>query len=168
MGDPKTMTRVARPACAALLAGLLLAAMGCTTLTVKLRKPGVRHAAFAHEVEQDYACENRTLPFFTIETNELLPDRVKPGAELNHRFVYVLCPSVPTEVIEGTLVTRILHRAQAVTTDEISLDLEEGRWVIDTFITLPEEAPAGAYALDLRFSSKKGDLNDTVPFVIER
>jgi len=166
MGDPK-IDRGRRAGAGATLLAIALALSACTTIQMKLRKPGVQHAAFAHEVEVEHKCSSRSLPYFTIETNEIMPDHVKPGAELNHRLIYVLCPSVPTEVIEGTLVTRILHRAKAVTTDEISFDLEEGRWIIDTFIALPENAPPGAYALDLRFSSAKGNLTGSVPFVIE-
>ena len=93
--------------------------------------------------------------------------RPKRGGELSHRLVYVLCPSVPTESIEGKLTTRILHKARALKTDEIPFSIEEGRWVLHTFITLPESAESGAYALDVRFRSKKGNLIATAPFVIE-
>ncbi len=140
---------------------------GCATITMKLRKPGVHHVSFVNEVAAEYNCADRKLPFFRIETNELLPSHPKRGGELSHRLVYVLCPSVPTESIDGKLTTRILHKARPLKTDEIPFSIEEGRWVMNTFITLPESAESGAYALDVRFRSKKGNLIATAPFVIE-
>ncbi len=129
---------------------------GCATITMKLRKPGVHHMSFADEVAAEYDCADRKLPFFSIETSELLPSHPKRGGELRHRLVYVLCPSVPTESIDGKLTTRILHKARPLKTDEIPFSIEEGRWAMHTFITLPESAESGAYALHVRFRSKKG------------
>ncbi len=140
---------------------------GCATITMKLRKPGVHHVSFADEVAVEYNCADRKLPFFSIEKNDLLPSHPKRGGELSHRLIYVLCPSVPTESIEGKLTTRILHKARTLKTDAIPFSIEEGRWVMHTFISLPESAEPGAYALEVSFRSKKGNLIATAPFVIE-
>ena len=54
---------------------------GCATITMKLRKPGVHHVSFVDEVAAEYNCADRKLPFFRIETNELLPSHPKRGGE---------------------------------------------------------------------------------------
>jgi hypothetical protein len=165
--DHSKMKVLGRVVVRSLTLALCVTLTACMTLKMMISKPGIHHLAFPEEVAAEYDCAKRKLPFFAIETNELRPSHPKRGGQLKHRFVYVLCPSVPTESIDGKLTTRILHKARALKTDESSFSLEEGRWVINTSIILPEEAAPGAYALDIRFKSKQGDLVATAPFVIE-
>jgi hypothetical protein len=141
--------------------------LGCTAIQLKLRQPGERLASFPEPVAVEYDCAERRLPFFEVEEVELIPSRLRPGGELNHRFVYVMCPSRASEVIEGELYTRIQFKGKTVHSDAVERELQPGRWVVDSFITLPEQAPPGMYALEGRFESPKGRFSFRSDFLVE-
>ena len=148
-----------------LICSIVLVA-GCASIRFSLREPGVVHKTFADKVAREYHCDKRPLPFFEFEKSELVPEKIKPGREFNHRIVYVLCPERPTGVISGKLHTRILNRGEAIKHEVVEMELQEGRWVVDTFITLPESAEPGAYAMQVTFDSDKGDLETIGSFVV--
>ena len=72
-----------------------------------VRDPGESLETFPEGVWEEYDCENQKRPFFIVEKNELMPEKVVPGGDFGHRLVYVMCPKHPTEVVQGTLSTRI-------------------------------------------------------------
>ena len=145
----------------------LSAMLGCTTIQLTLRQPGERLVDFPEPVAIEYDCAKRRLPFLKVEESELIPARLRPGGELNHRFVYVMCPSRATEVIEGTLHTRIQFKGKTVHRDAVKRELQPGRWVVDSFIHLPENAEPGMYALGARFESKKGRFSLQSDFLVK-
>jgi len=153
---------------------LLLAVLlpGCAGTLGKLRRawrtPGEKLAALPDEVGRQYDCEHNRLPFFTLERNEINPNRVEAGAEFNHRMVYALCPRRATEVVTGTFTTQILFRGRILVRDRIpDFELKPGRWVLDSFVRLPEDAETGIYALEIRFRSAKVHLDKSLVFGVE-
>ena len=134
----------------------LSAMLGCTAIQVKLREPGERLMSFPDVVATEYDCSKRRLPFLKVEKSELIPTRLQPGGQISHRIVYVMCPSRASGVIEGKLYTRVQFKGTTVHSEAVKKDLQPGRWVIDSSITLPEAAPTGMYALAIRFESSKG------------
>jgi hypothetical protein len=160
MGHPKGIVAVAW------LVVLLIGLEGCTTpvwvgkLRRALREPGQELVDLPEKVARQYDCDDKKLPFFRLEKNELNPIRVRPGGEFNHRMVYVMCPTNPTEVITGTLVTRIRFKGKAIVTDTVEpFEIKPGRWIVDAFIALPEKVEVGVYALELRFTSKSSEIS---------
>jgi hypothetical protein len=146
-------------------AGLLIGALACATpvwignLKRSMREPGQELVDLPAKVERQYDCKEKKLPFFRLEKNELNPRRVRQGGELNHRIIYAMCPESPTEVIEGTLVTRIRFKGEAIATETLDpFEIKPGRWIVDAFITLPESAEEGVYALELRFRSEASEV----------
>ena len=87
---------------AAGLAALLVGAVACVTpvwvgkIRCALREPGQELVDLPAKVERQYDCDEKKLPFFRLEKNELNPNRVRPGGEFNHRMVYAMCPEKPT------------------------------------------------------------------------
>jgi len=154
-------------AVAAALAALGLALSGCAFLKLQWREPGHRNRDLPEQVAVEYHCDKRPLPFFRFERNELVPQRVEAGGEFNQRLVYVLCPDRPTAVIPGRLRTRILFEGDTILEDVVEEKLRPGRWVLDSFIRLPEDAEPGVYAMDVRFESSAGGLHDRVDFVVK-
>ena len=77
-----------------------------------------------------------------------------------------MCPKRPTEVVAGRLETRIRYRGEAIFTDRIDQDLKPGRWIIDTYIALPEQAEPGVYALEVDFISRQGNLRERSDFLV--
>ena len=145
----------------------LSATLGCTAIQLQLRKPGERLMSFPEPVAIEYACAKRRLPFLKVEKSEILPTHMRAGAKLNHRLVYVMCPSRASEVIVGTLQTRIQFKGKTVHLDKVKRELQPGRWVVDSFITLPEKASPGMYALAGRFESSKGRFGFHSDFLVE-
>jgi hypothetical protein len=159
MGHPK------RVIAAAALVVLLIGVLGCATpiwlgkIRRAVREPGQELVDLPGKVERQYDCEEKKLPFFRLERNELNPLRVHPGGELNHRMVYAMCPQHPTEVIEGVLVTQIRFKGRPIVSETLDkFEIQPGRWIIDAFITLPENAEMGVYALELRFKSETSEI----------
>ena len=160
MGDSKALATLV-----ALCVGA--SSLGCALIQLHLRTPGERLKTFPEPVAEEYHCDKRPLPFFEVEANELLPTRVKPGSEFNHRMVYVMCPRNPTAVIAGNLRTRILYKGKAIFHEDLSHELKPGRWVVDTFIPLPKAAQPGIYALEITFESRKGNFQQHATFAVE-
>jgi hypothetical protein len=152
---------------AALWVFLLSFSLGCVQMQLKMREPGERNQGFPDDVADEYHCEKRPLPFFKLEENELLPERLSPGAEFNHRLQYVMCPKADTQVVSGTLHTRILYKGKPILTESIARDLQPGRWVVDAFITLPANAKPGVYALQSEFKSAAGSFDSSSTFLVE-
>ena len=164
MGHPATLTgRHAR----ALTSLAVMSLLGCAQLQFHLREPGEVNRGFPEEVAAEYDCAKRRLPFFEVELDQLVPDRVAPGREFNHRLQYVVCPVEATEVVRGTLHTRILFRGEAIHSETSPRELRPGRWVVDEFIRLPSDAQPGIYALQSEFRSPHGHFDARSTFLVE-
>ena len=154
-----------------LLAGL----SGCASLEQtawnvqkNLREPGEKLLALPDDVWEQYACDQKPLPFVAIEANELLPPRLDPGDEFNHRLVYALCTNPAMEEIVGALYTRIYRRGQPYAVDVAdSYPLRPGRWQVNTFITLPPDIEQGVYGVELDFRSDALSFQERQNFVVQ-
>lgn len=125
----------------------------------KLRKPGERLVAQPAAVWKELGCDQRPLPYFVMEKNEILPASIAPGRTFNHRLEYVLCVAGAGDSITGTLTRRIRYKGNVVFKDATNrFELKPGRWRIDATIDTPPGAKAGVYAFEAAFSS------DTVNF----
>ena len=161
MGHPKAIA----------IALLLLLASGCAGarwwLEKSLRHPGEELKDFPEAVWQEYDCGSQKRPFFIIERNELVPPEVRSGGEFNHRFVYVMCPVNPTEVVTGKLATRIRFKGSPIVVDTLpAWDLKPGRWVVDASVALPENAEPGIYTYELQFESAPVAFDKSLTFVV--
>jgi len=157
-----------------LIVGLgLAAALGCAGVVGKMqrafRSPGEKLANVPDEVWSEYKCGEQKLPLFRLEQTELVPQRVTAGDDVNHRMVYALCPTEPTEVVEGTLQTRILFKGKPVVRDaDGHYEIKPGRWVVDTFIQIPPQAETGIYSVEVQFVSETVTFREERSFAVER
>ena len=146
---------------------------GCATTVGKFRRavrePGEKLADMPGKVAKQYACaEKKHKPFFELERNEINPNRLTPGSKFNHRIVYAMCPRHATEVVEGTLHTRIRFKGRVIVDDKVDhFEIKPGRWVVDSFVRLPKAAEPGIYALEMRFQSASIRLNERLNFGVE-
>jgi len=154
--------------------GLVLLLAGCAPSQLlgsarrALRDPGERLLALPQEIADEYDCATRTLPHFQLERNEVNPLRVRAGAEFNHRLVYALCPTAPTAVVPGKFTTRIVFKGRDLVVQSIpNFEIKPGRWIVDAFVRLPENAETGVYALEIGFSSKSIQFDESVTFGVE-
>lgn len=162
MGHPKVV--------GAVLA--LVLASGCASLRwsvqKSLRDPGERLTDFPEVVWEEYDCASQKRPFFVIEQNDLVPPRVKAGGAFAHRMVYAMCPSRPTEVVSGRLLTRIRFRGDPIVRETTeAYELKPGRWVVDAEVQLPEDAEPGVYAYEVAFESSGVGFEKRLTFVVQ-
>lgn len=134
---------------------------GCSTLyqqaVAAMRQPGEQIAATPDQVWQDFGCEKRERPFVRAESMEVVPERIKPGGRVNYRLIYVMCPIKPTEVIKTRLSRKMLFKGEQVARNiNEAFVIKPGRWVVDSFFTLPEDSPLGVYALEVSFDAPAG------------
>jgi hypothetical protein len=156
-------------AIATLLALLLLG--GCASLRWSVlrafREPGEHLAALPEQIWDEYDCDSQNRPFFLVEKYELIPKRVEAGGEFGHRLVYVMCPKRPTGVVRGQLSTRIRFRGSPLMVEvDPRYEIKPGRWVVDAFVTLPENAEPGVYAYELEFRSRTVGFAKSASFVV--
>ena len=132
-----------------------------------MRREGLVNQAFPEVVWDEYHCDEQQLPFFQVETNELIPPRVRPGGEFNHRMTYALCPAHPTEVVSGRLDTQILYKGEPIY-QEVSEAYEflPGRWRIDTFVEIPSSAAPGVYSYQMEFTSPQLRFERRLTFLV--
>jgi hypothetical protein len=157
-----------------LILGLgVAAALGCAGLMGRmqraLRSPGERLESVPDDVWAQYKCGEQKLPWFRLEQTELVPQRVTAGDDVNHRMVYALCPTEPTEVVTGTLQTRILFKGKPLLRDaDGHYEIKPGRWVVDTFIQIPPQAETGIYSVEVQFASDSVNFREERSFAVER
>jgi len=144
---------------------------GCAStrwaIVKQFRNPGETLRSFPEEVWTEYDCASQQRPFLVIERNELSLTKVAPGSDFGHRMVYVMCPAEPTEVVQGELSTRIRFKGSPIVQQKDSqYEIKPGRWVIDAFVHLPEQAEPGVYAYELEFDSSSLEFRKSLTFVV--
>jgi len=160
------MGKLARDAVALCLPLLNLVALaGCSALyqqaVAAIRQPGDHIATTPDQVWLDFRCTERKRPFARVESMEVVPQMIKPGARVNYRLSYVMCPRKPSETIKTSLQRRILFRGEQVARDvKDDFELKPGRWVVDSFFTLPTNSPLGVYALEVGFKMPNGGAHN--------
>ena len=106
---------------------------------------------------------DRARPFVEAESLQVVPERIQPGQRINYRLVYVMCPFHPSQVLVTRLSRKILYNGQQV---EINLneafEIKPGRWVVDSFFTLPSNSPLGTYQLEVSFESPRSQAHKQV------
>ena len=157
----------------AIALALCLLLNGCASQLVgktrrALREPGERLLDLPERVASDYACATKLLPHLELERNEINPKRVRAGSELNHRIVYAMCPRASTEVVAGTFTTQVRFKGRIVMRDDVAgFEFKPGRWSVDTFVRLPEDAEKGVYALEIRFDEGNVHVDESLTFGVD-
>jgi hypothetical protein len=145
----------------------LLATTGCSAIYQQVvaasRKPGEQIATTPDRVWKELDCSNRERPFIHAESMEVLPEMIKPGGRVNYRLTYVMCPMKPSEVIKTRVARRMLFKGEQVARNvNDSFELKPGRWVVDSFFTLPANTPLGVYSLEVDFEAPNGHAHKKV------
>jgi hypothetical protein len=139
----------------------VIALSGCTTLyqqaVAVIRQPGEQIATAPDQVWQEMDCSNRERPFVRAESMEVLPEMIRPGGRVNYRLIYVMCPAKPSEIIKTHVARRMLFKGEQVARNvNDAFEIKPGRWVVDSFFTLPADSPLGVYALEVIFEAPNG------------
>ncbi len=171
MGDPALAAKKDHGAAVAALLVLLVLLPGCNTLGMArrtFREPGPKLIDLPAKVALQHDCATRRLPYFVFEGQEVNPDRLIAGEEFNHRFVYALCPRKATEVVKGSLRTRIRYKDRIIVQDkDDGFELQPGRWAVDSFIRLPDDATLGIYSIEIDFKGRHVKFRHEATFGVD-
>jgi hypothetical protein len=134
---------------------------GCTTLyqqaIAATRQPGEQITTTPDKLWQEMDCSNRERPFVRAESMEVLPEMIRPGGRVNYRLTYVMCPAEPSAVIKTRVARRMLFKGEQVARNvNDGFEIKPGRWVVDSFFTLPADTPLGVYSLEVVFEAPDG------------
>ncbi|MDH3212828.1 MAG: hypothetical protein OEM05_10120 [Myxococcales bacterium] len=81
--------------------------------------------------------------------------------------MYVMCPARATEVVAGRLMTRIRFKGNPIVQEtDARYEIKPGRWVVDSFVRLPEQAEPGIYAYEVEFDGNRIDFDKRLTFVV--
>ncbi len=128
---------------------------GCANIHQQIisaaRQPGQQTLTTPEALWKQNSCEKARGPSVTVESLEVLPEKVKPGARVNYRLIYAMCPASKfSETVSARVNRSLLYKGQEVARNvKDNLELRAGRWAVDSFLTLPPETPLGVYALAL-------------------
>jgi hypothetical protein len=132
------------------------------------RQEGIENETFPELVWEEYDCDSQKRPFIVVEKNELVPPKVQAGGEFNHRMIYAMCPARTTAVVAGKLSTRIRYKGAAIMVNtDSNYEIKPGRWVIDAFVEIPEDAEPGVYAYEVAFSGKGLSFDKSLTFLVK-
>jgi hypothetical protein len=135
---------------------------GCADIQQQIvsaaRQPGQRVTTTPERLWKENLCEAHQRPFVKVESLEILPEKVKPGARVNYRLIYAMCPvSRFTETLDARVNRNLFYKGQEVARNvKEKLELRAGRWAVDSFFTLPPETPLGVYALEVLVETPRG------------
>lgn len=129
-----------------------------------VRQPGAHMVATPEQLSKEITCQTAERPSVNVETLELLPEIVPQGDRVNYRIVYTMCPRNRfSETITARVTRQILHKGQEVARNvKDDFTLKPGRWAVDSFFTLPPEAPLGPYALEVALHTPNGKIQKHV------
>jgi hypothetical protein len=139
----------------------MVALSGCTTLyqqaVAATRQPGEQITTTPDQLWKEMDCAKRERPFVRAESMEVLPEKIRPGGRVNYRLIYVMCPAKPSEVIKTRVARRMLFKGEQVARNvNDAFEIKPGRWVVDSFFTLPVDSPLGVYSLEVGFEAPNG------------
>ena len=137
---------------------------GCTTTVLKIqefqqkfiksmRQPGENMVLSPEDTSKIYSCLGYKQTMLFLEEADVIPDRVFPGEEINHRIRYALCPYIPSGTIQGKIIRTVLFKGETVFQDITNYEFKPGTWTVDTFINIPYSAQSGVYAVDVGLTS---------------
>jgi hypothetical protein len=114
-----------------------------------MRSPGEVMEASPEDTSQTYleSCkyQGRYDPVY-IEA-EVIPIQIPDGDEVNHRIRYAICKSSRMNM-NGEIIRKVYHGGTAVFQDRTRYEFKQGTWIVDAFIKVPKNAPAGKYEVD--------------------
>lgn len=156
---------------------ILLAAMFCAgcatvrdvqqTIAKSFRSPGETMENSPLETAQYPYCLNQKQDMPVILETEVIPGRVSPGEEINHRLRYVQCLAVSPAEQQGSIVRSVSFGKKIVFEDKTAYEFKQGGWVLDAFIMTPAEAKPGVYTVNTTVIYKGISVNRSNSFQIK-
>jgi hypothetical protein len=134
---------------------------------VFLPQPGEKNVLNTQDPGFQQTCARSRQKSLWIDQVDVTPATVRAGREINHRFVYTLCPQPKQRSLSGRLTTRISYLGKPVLTDTVEkFTLSPGQWAVDARIGIPPDAPPGNYSLETSFAGSGASFKRSADFVV--
>ena len=148
---------------------------GCATmqdfhqnLVKSVRSPGETMVVNPEETALFHECPAGSQELPALLETETIPNRVKPGEEINHRIRYVLCLADQTAVLKGEIVRTVSYNGKTVFRDSTEYDFKSGIWTVDAFVLVPENAAPGTYVVSTTLRYKNGSAGKSNTFQVKK
>lgn len=127
------------------------------------RSPGEKMRLSAADVWYKEDCGNRSLPFFRMDQNNIVPQSVRAGDKISHRIEYSMCSKTPDRPVRGRLITSVYYGSRPLQSEKTdNFEMKPGRWVVDTDIYVPSMARPGEYSVRTSFAGPGINFVDAV------
>lgn len=158
-----------------LLLSIPLAVLSCSSVKGagqrfmrSLRYPGEKQLISVEDTVKRYDCSSdKKKGKLIIEDIEVIPNPVSRDEEINQRIVYAFCPG-KTPASKGKIVRTVLYKGEQVFQDSASYQFKGGTWILDAFISIPKDAPKGAYVMQLLVAHDGKPFRKDIKFEVTR
>lgn len=132
----------------------------------KARFRGETNLADGPRVARELGCGAQHTAAARLESSTVLPERPRAGREINHRLVIASCP-LSGDDPPGVLTRRFTHQGRTLFEDSMPYTMKPGRWSLDVFVGIPDQAPPGPYRLEVKFARRGLQLESASDFVVQ-
>lgn len=113
-------------------------------------------------------CASRPLPYLRLDRSEVVPQAVKRGESIIHRFGYIACVPAQPGYILGQFQTVVVFNGKELSTrTDKTYPIDTGGWIIDTDIAVPPQAEPGLYRVEATLFAKDATVQDRINFLVQ-
>jgi hypothetical protein len=109
------------------------------------------------QTQRKYACSpSPQQGAFHLVDIQVIPERVKPGEEVNHIIQYALCSSSNSATMKGRITRIVYFQGKEVARDHTQdYEFKPGSWAFGRLLGVPKNAKNGAYAIHTTVSYQR-------------
>jgi len=104
----------------------------------------------------------------SLEDAEVVPTKIFPGEQINHRLRYVVCPFAPAQTVQGKIMRTVKFEEKKIFEDVTEHAFKLGSWIVDASIIVPDEAENGKYILDVTIMVGKSLVRKGNTFLVKK
>lgn len=117
---------------------------------------------------QSANCGSRPLPYLRVDHSDVVPQVIKRGGAIIHRFAYVACvPAQPGYILGQFRTTVIFNGKELNTRIDKTFPVDSGGWIVDTEIAVPPQAEPGLYVVEASLLAKDASVQDRINFTVQ-
>lgn len=130
--------------------------------------PGRKLTTTPEAAWQSANCGSRPLPYLRADHSEVIPQAVKRGESIIHRFGYIACvPAQPGYILGQFRTTVIFNGKELSTRIDKTYPIDTGGWIINTDIAVPPQAGPGLYLIEASLVAKDATVQDRINFIVQ-
>ena len=134
----------------------------------EMPSPGRKLVTTPDAAWQSANCGSRPLPYLRVDNSEVIPQAVKRGGSIIHRFGYIACVPAQPGYILGQLRTTVVFNGKELNTrTDKTYPIDTGGWIVDTEIAVPPQAEPGVYLIEASLVAKDTTVLDRINFTVQ-